>query len=61
MLCYSTNLNNSEGNKEKIYFGNDLCALILRLGFEYVGSPFGSSVLPVLKFNQKWLQYLNAN
>ena len=40
MLCSSTKLNNSEGNKEKIYFGDDLCPLILRLGFEYVRSPF---------------------
>ena len=36
MLCYSSKLNNSaEGNKEKyIYFVDNLCALILRLGFE---------------------------
>ena len=41
MLCYSTKLNNSEENKEKNnLFGDSLCALILRLGFEYVGSPF---------------------
>ena len=44
MLCYSTKLNNSEGNKEEIYFRDDLCALILRLGFEYVRRPFQSSV-----------------
>ena len=39
-FCNSTKLNNSEGNKEKIYFRDDLSALILRLGFEYVRSPF---------------------
>ena len=41
VICCSTKLNNnSEGNNEKIYFGNNSCALILRLGFEYVRSPF---------------------
>ena len=39
-VCDSTKLNNSEENKEKIYFQDDLCALILRLGFDYIGSPF---------------------
>ena len=37
--CYSAKLDNSEGNKEKIFFGEDLF-LILRLVFEYVNIPF---------------------
>ena len=40
MVCYSTKLNNSEENKEKIYFGDDLCALILEIGFWVCEKPF---------------------
>ena len=40
MSHYSTKLNNSEGNKEKIYFGDYFCVLSLRLGFKHVRNPF---------------------
>ena len=40
MLCHSTKLSNSEGNKEKIHVGDHLRVLILRLSYEYVRSHF---------------------